>query len=357
MTWKKLSANDPGSSTQFGGNDINKISDLLNGTANVDTNTIASDWRFNDTRCKFLQGSSVLSLRTSFIDKTLSYQFPRPFDANDDTLVTNRSDSILENKTISAEKNNLQGFVQMPSSTKWGAFHAGPGTRSGAAGMGLLAGFVIESSATPVFQVGATNGINWRLNTGGSANTNAGIHMADGQQFANRPFHSMIRAKTRVLSGPANTRQYIGFSTNPNPPASDTPLSTTEAGIFVGWRASDANAPNPAIQIFRNGGESGATSTMQVTATNPVVVPSTGVTQYEISFRDTNPITNAATPGAFVRILSARGTTVQYQQFFENNLPGTDGTAKWNMAPVVYASTTGTNMNYDIYSVEVSQDI
>ena len=48
MVWKKVNNSDSGTSTKFGGNDVDKISDLF---SNVDVDDVAinSDWKFNQT--------------------------------------------------------------------------------------------------------------------------------------------------------------------------------------------------------------------------------------------------------------------------------------------------------------------
>jgi len=326
-----------------GGQDWNKIANYLNGGTNALTPTINSDTKWIDSKCKFIGTSApnVLSLRTSFVNRAISLQFPQPLaDNNDDTLMTNNAPATVRNKTFDSS-NNIDGTVPMPSARKWGMVMIGPDV--GMQGQGLLSGYVHEP-ATPTFQVGATNGLNWRYSSGGSANTITGIRMTPSfGAFCCRDFHSLLRVKTRVLTGPTNTRQYIGFSTRNAHPGSDTALANAESGMIVGWRTSDAGS---AVQVFRNSG-AGA---MSVTST--AIAPTTGVTQFEVGFYDADPEGRSANPGARVRILSARGTSVTYSQYFENNIPAL-GTM---MYPSSIYSTTGTNTNYDFYTMELLQD-
>ena len=345
MSLPLVSDSSLGDSTHVGGVSWNKLARLLNGTSNVLNVDINSLFKFRDAKCQFLgtNGTSIISIRTGFINQTLAYYLPAPFDSSDDTLMTNRGAATVSHKIFDSS-NTLLGTVQMPSARKWGAVMIGPDT--GAEGLGLLSGFA-HRPAVPVYQVGATNGLNWRYNSGSSANTRTGITMgtsdspAGATAFACRAFHSMLRAKTRVLTGPAATRQYVGFSTQQLIPNTDTPLGANDSGVLVGWRTSDAGT---AIQVFRNSGTAATSSTATVVATSPVVAPSTAVTQFEVSFpNDTD---------ATVRVLSAGGGTVLYTGTFTTNIPAS-GTM---MYPSAVSTTTGTAANYDIYFVETSQD-
>jgi hypothetical protein len=218
---------------------------------------------------------------------------------------------------------------------------------TGNPGMGLLAGYT-HNPTTPTFQVGATNGLNWRYNSGSSANTVCGLWAPNtaGLQFANRTWHCSMRAKTRVLTGPTATRQYVGFTSRQGGrlPGSDSPIATDESAILIGWRTSDVSGSNPLIKVFTNSGA--GSMTVQTTQ----VAPTTAVTQYAIDAVDANPTTG--NPAWRVRVLSPSGTTTTSDQYFESNVPA-NGTP---MVPVALYSTTSTNTNYDLYFLEMSQD-
>jgi hypothetical protein len=345
MSLKTVSDSSTGDSTHVGGADWNKVARLLAGTSNVLSVDINSLFSFRDSKLRLTNGANICTIRNLNIDRSLAYYLPKPFSNNDDTLVCANTDQTLTNKTIDASSNTISGIVALPSARKWGAIMMGSGDLTGNSGIGLLQGFS-NLPANPVFQVGATNGINWRYNSGGSANTLTGIGMstATGAAFATRAFHSAMRAKTRVLTGPATTRQYVGFSTRPRLPGSDTPIATDESAVLVGWRTSDTGT---AIQVFRNSGFGGS-STPSVVSTG--VAPTTGVTQYEVSFpNDTE---------ARVRILSSGGGTVLYDSQttgnFTTNIPAAATTTM--MMPTAVYSTTGTNTNYDMYFMQCEQD-
>ena len=346
MSLPLVSDSSLGDATHVGGVSWNKLARLLSGTSNVLSVDINSLFKFRDAKCQFTNGANICSIRTLFIDRSLAYYLPPPSSNNDDTLVGANSAQTLTLKTIDASSNTMLGFVQLPSARKWGAVMVGPDTAS--EGLGLLSGFA-HRPAAPTFQVGATNGINWRYNSSGTANTRTGITMgttdspAGATAFACRSFHSMVRAKTRVITGPAATRQYVGFSTQQLIPNTDTPLGANESGVLVGWRTSDTGT---AIQVFRNSGTGAASSTATVVSTG--IVPTTGVTQFEVSFPNATD--------ARVRVLSAGGGTVLYDSQTSGNFTTNIPASGTMMYPSAVYSTTSTNTNYDIYFVQCEQD-
>lgn len=50
MAWKKVSNNDPGTASRFGGDDLDKISDFLSGVSNIDTGDVNSTFNVRGTK-------------------------------------------------------------------------------------------------------------------------------------------------------------------------------------------------------------------------------------------------------------------------------------------------------------------
>lgn len=106
MTWKKINNSDSGDSTHFGGDDIDKISDLFS-NVDVDDVTINSDWTFRSGKLNLRNPANTFS--TNIVggavtaDRTLNY----PAITATDDLVAKTLAQTLTNKTLDLETNDI----------------------------------------------------------------------------------------------------------------------------------------------------------------------------------------------------------------------------------------------------------
>lgn len=342
MTWKKVTqTNDPGDATHFGGNDINRISDLLNGVANVDSQTINSNFTFGDSRLKFVNGANTATIRSSFVNQTRSLQLPAFFDANDDTLLSNRCSAALENKTIDFSLNNVIGAATGPSGGKTGWLQCSRDTSGGAA-QGLLSGIV--NYRAPTVGIDDTYGSFWSYGTTTTANVQTGFHHTG--TITQRGFAPYIKVKCRIGAPSTNTRLFVGWSNDFDLGADDVPFRPEDGGVMVGWRSTDTT-----IFVFNNSGTSATTTTASVTNTN--LTRGTAVRTYEVAFLN-NPNTSV---NFSARVTVTSGAGVQeYQNFFDTNIPATAGGTGGlhNLAPICCASDSSTTAKaFDVFYCEV----
>lgn len=334
MVWKTVAQNDPGDSTHFGGNDVNKISNIFSASSAVDTIDFDSQVTFRDTRLK-LRGSSasnVVTIRNNVISGLTDLVIPNPVGSTSQIMLTDSCLATITNKTINAWDNTLNGFDTFPSVRKTGVIPCGAVTGGGAAGVGLLSGFV-DHPTLPTRGQDTTYGSYWRYATGTTANTLTGIRMP--ARWILKEWLPYFRCKTRCASTTTNTRQYVGLTYETTPVTTDTPIDNNESAVLVGWRTSDAN-----IQVFLNSGTGTGTSTPSVINTG--VPKSTAVRQYEIVF------TSASS--CRVRVLDGNATTALYTSpSLTTNLPADILSCSMTMS-----DTTTTSNNYDAFFMEVS---
>ena len=163
-------------------------------------------------------------------------------------VLTTSNTKTLTNKTIDAETNTMQNTIVMPSARKTGVTFP-----SGSAG-----NITHQWLATSTTDVGtitnvwdSAEGVVAQCPTGTSSNSNGGqIQATSGMGCGRRSSFGDIRLKTRCgIDSTSNSRLYAGYSSNTTFPKSDTPLATTDSGVVVGFRTTDAN-----FSVFRNDG-------------------------------------------------------------------------------------------------------
>lgn len=118
MTWKKLSKSSPGDSSTFGANDLDKVSDLFSGTADVDTVDINSTFKVRDQKLRIANSGNtqvhIISSAAASTDKT--WTLPNVTD----TAVGKTTTDTLTNKTLTSPVISTivnTGTLTLPTST------------------------------------------------------------------------------------------------------------------------------------------------------------------------------------------------------------------------------------------------
>lgn len=337
MVWKRVDNVDGGDADHFGGNDIDKISALLSGDANVDVVNIDSDWTFRNRRLKLRNPANTRSLSVAVPAIASDLDISFPLVSTNDELVARVTAAELENKTIDGAKNTLLGMIKMPSSGKWGIIQAG-NTIGGNVGQGLFNGF-IDLPGPPVRLIDpAPLGGYWRYNTGTTVDTIAGIRFA--QTFTRKEFDCRFKAKFRVppTTGHSSTRLYVGVNTDVVMEADDSPMLTTESGVMMGWRSTDSN-----FMVFRNSGTNSASATPSVVNTN--IAKTTSVRSVEIKFTGGGSSVTVTLYDA-----SVSPETVLFTQTYTTNLPASG----FSLAPsIILMNSAGVGRDFDIFYAEL----
>lgn len=255
MVWKNTLSTDGGNAKVWGGRDHDKFARLLNGELNVDNvaiNLPTSKWEF-ETLALLLRnrasayGYNIVVPTLSGIGGHIQLSLPSGLVTND-TLMTLASSGRMKNKTVDLRENTFIGLGSSgaASGSKTGDLVCGKQLGS-AAGRGLLAGH-IDRPASPVSTSDpAPVGNYWEYSSTTSQNTVTGIEYP--WTITRRQYNPRFKAKIRVPTSAANSRLYVGLSSDISMEASDTPVSDTESAIVVGWRSIDST-----IRIFHNNG-------------------------------------------------------------------------------------------------------
>lgn len=107
MVWKKVVNSDAGDADHFGGNDVDKISDLLSGVSAVDTVDMNSDFTYRDARLK---------LRNPANTQTLTFKNPA-ITASYDTSINAPYNYLIYNDGVSNyAKNGVTGAIESNNS-------------------------------------------------------------------------------------------------------------------------------------------------------------------------------------------------------------------------------------------------
>lgn len=249
MTWKKVTNSDPGDADHFGGNDIDKISDLFSGVADVDTLDINSQTTFRNSKFRLRNPANTFSYTFGTSAITANRVATLPLLTADDTFVfatfaQTISNKIFQGYTLDAATNTFKGFAQDPTGRRWGAYQpSASGTTNATVGVltGVLAGHTPTGGGTPSNSWDTTNGLIINHVTSGSSGSIAGLASPTvSPGMLRRDAAAMIRTRFKV-SATSNTRYYVGVSTASTLPTSDTPLATSDSGIIAGFTTADAN--------------------------------------------------------------------------------------------------------------------
>jgi hypothetical protein len=122
MVWKKVPVGDTGTSTVFGGDDLNKISDYFSGTADVDKVDINSDTTFRSSRVKLRNPANTFS--TTLVNSAIAANrnLTVPLLTGNDTLATEAHTQTLTNKTLTAlVQSSYEDFMRISTPADPGA--------------------------------------------------------------------------------------------------------------------------------------------------------------------------------------------------------------------------------------------
>lgn len=248
MTWKKVVNADPGDADHFGGNDIDKISDLFSGVSNVDTVDINSSTTFRSSKFKIRNPANTFSYTISSSAITGNRTATIPLLTADDTFVFASHAQILSNKTFSSytldtATNSFKGFAQDPTGRRWGSYQpTATGATNATVGTltGMLSGHTPAGAGTPSNSWDATQGLLINHVTAATSGTIAGITSpTDSDGMFRRSASAMMRVRCKA-SATSNTRLYFGVSSASALPTTDTPLGTSDHGIIVGFNTADS---------------------------------------------------------------------------------------------------------------------
>jgi hypothetical protein len=249
MTWKKVINSDPGDADHFGGNDIDKISDLFSGVADVDTLDINSNTTFRDQKFRARNPANTFSYIVGTSAITANRQATLPLLTADDTFVFANAIQTITNKTFNGVTVDFGGTLPIgtagdPTALRWGTYQPlGAGTSNSTVGVldGILGGHTGTGGGTASNAHDSTEGFIVSHTTAASSGTIAGIADPGGSPgiiTRSKAVRLNIRWKA---SSTTTTRLYMGFSNLATLPVSDTVLGTADSGIIMGFNTALSN--------------------------------------------------------------------------------------------------------------------
>ena len=107
MTWKVINISNPGTSTKFGSDDMDKISNMLNGNTNVDSVSMNSEWSFRDSKFKLRDSDNThdYTFRTGNLTGNREISIPVIL-ANDAMCLAGVNNNFITQQTIRDDLNN-----------------------------------------------------------------------------------------------------------------------------------------------------------------------------------------------------------------------------------------------------------
>lgn len=275
MVWKQVVNADSGDADHFGGNDLDKISQLFSATSAVDTVDVDSNWTFRNNRFFVRNPANTFSYQFTAAAIAAARTITLPLLTGNDTMVMEAFTQTLTNKTISnstlSSGNTFSGVGQMPTTKRWGILQAAQGTTADTAGTsigaksGLLNNHVGTGAGTNSNTFDTTEGVLMSYTSGAVAGNNAGlVSPTTGVGVGRRLFGLRVVARFSVTST-TNGRCFFGFTNLTALPNSAQPLGTGDHGLIVGWNETGTGSTN--WSIFHN---DGATSVTVDNVTGPV---------------------------------------------------------------------------------------
>lgn len=247
MTWKKVSNADPGDADHFGGNDIDKISDLFSGVSDVDTVDLNSLTTFRNQKLRIRNPANTFSYIVNSGAITSDRSVSIPLLTANDTFVFAGLAQTISNKVftgfnLDSSTNTFKGFAQDPLGRRWGLYQPlTAGTTNATVGtlQGMLSGHAGFGAGTPSNTWDTTEGLLINHITGTTVGDRAGVSSpGTAPGLLKITAGATIRVRCAINST-SSSRMYFGVSTANVLPVSDTPLATTDAGIIVGFNTAD----------------------------------------------------------------------------------------------------------------------
>lgn len=340
--FKTVRNQDGGTAKEVGGDDWDRLADLLNGVANVANPKINSDWEYKYRRLWLRNQADTFSTNLASGPVTQNVLMTTPVTTFDDELVSRRATQELEGKTINGLKNNLLNLEGGGVAGKIQATRVGTG---GSYSQGVLQGHIDLGgvSATPTTAVAdAPYGIHWIYSTGTTIDTTIGIRFPPSTAFVRADFNPWIRFKYRTPVTGANNQLLLGFSTDGTISADQDPLLNTQSGFLVGYR----HTPDTSFMIWRNGGTSTVTA-QPILESAGGAAKGTALRTLEIQFSN---------GGQTVTVESRNviGNTLHFGPFtYSTNLPVLSAP----MYPVFQLTNRNTsNHELQLYRIDFKQD-
>lgn len=207
-----------------------------------------------NTLSPLLIGANLI-LTQSGLSQVSTFSFP---NLASDTLVSQTATQTLSNKTIDAiGTNQVAGIHQASVIRRFGDFNPQPNLTSGG-NQGLMGCLAANTHVGASFSNAwdATYGLYQRYTTAATSNSQGGIiSPTTGVGVAQTNFPGRYVTRVR-LSSTSNVRFYSGFTSNTILPTTDTPLATTDSGLLIGYRSTDADW----MIFYNNGGGSALTA-------------------------------------------------------------------------------------------------
>jgi len=350
MVWKVTGKSDGGRADVHGGRDADKVSRTFNGELDVDDININSPFYFLTGKHFWKNslnayGYQIIVPVLSGVANHVQMSAPQlPSGTASDALTSNASVGELINKILDIRKNTVKGAaVAAATGKKTGQIVCGQ-QLGASAGSDLFAGHIDRPAVPTIVRDAAPAGIGWEYSTGSTANTVTGIEFAGA--FMRREFSARVKAKMVIPTSTANTRLYVGLSSDITIPNSNTPLANTDSGVIVGWRSTDTN-----IMIFHNGGAAAGATTPTVVNTG---IPKTGFT----AARNIEVLCRNSVPEVEVTVLEPTGnmgleiSPPVYTTKLSSNIP----LEQANMSPTVTLQNSDpADHKFRIYGVEGDQ--
>lgn len=353
--WYKCTPAFASDAQHWNGIDLNKVSQLFLGEANIGTAIdINTDFQIRDNRLFLANPANTAAYQINTSAITGNFVLSIPLITSNDSLVTNNATAVLKNKTIDVNDGNTisnipeaalpEGLVKVDQANTYGQFlqkfqsgyfiirnpantfshvingsaitadrvltiplltandefvmkntyaeienkllDAGnttsevqtydfylmpnSGKRCGVAngghtapfGEGALQSMTFTAPGGTTVSIDGGSGVRTNFSTGTTANTNAGWRTQSG--FIRSEHDPRLTYRVR-LNNVTDSRFYFGFTNFSTAiPATDTPLGTTDSGVLLGFRSTDAN-----YMLFRNDGTGAAPSAIDTLMAKP----------------------------------------------------------------------------------------
>jgi hypothetical protein len=244
--------------------------------------------------------------------------------------VTASSTTTFTNKDITYKDNNLENVATLYHMRESGLVCVGTTTMINS---GLLYLTANSLPTTPTY-VSDTNG-RYVTKSAGTGNT---IGTYTATYITTRALNPRLRGSMGfgTLAASADARMYFGFITAVTNSASDTPMATTDSGVLIGARTTDAN-----FQVFNNDG----TGAIVVTDTG-VAKSASSLTHFEIIASDSAPNFKCYVNGVLKATLTTRIPATGAQLMAESwVIPATATviTSNWGFVQLEHMTTTTAN--------------
>jgi hypothetical protein len=254
MVWRTVNNTDAGTSTTFGGNDLDKFSRLYNGEQEVDPVDINTRWQYRDNKLNFANPLNTFTykIRTAALNTNVDVAFPL-ISGNDEFVLRDAVQAAnMKNKVISASQNTLPYVRKSPSVAKSGTIACASATEQGD---GLLWGYT--KYQTPAFSTDF-NGSFVRYSTGPASDTTAGIQSLT--PIVRREYNPRLKVRFSTNALTTNMRLLIGFASMQTMPSSDTPFTAADWGLLFGFSSADTTN----FRIWASDGFGSTTTTFNV---------------------------------------------------------------------------------------------